>query len=178
MELVKQNDPILKQVCKQFDFENPVMDPTQLVSGMQAIRKLDGGVGLAAPQVGIDAQMLVIGMGSFETKGTEDFEMSFFNPVIKKYGEDTEYYIEGCLTFPGLYIKVKRPKEIVLSWQDDKQVHWEENFGGMTSRILQHEVDHLNGVVFLNRAHRHHLEKALKEQKLLHRRRKRNGRTL
>ena len=45
MELVKQNDPILKQVCKQFDFENPVMDPTQLVSEMQAIRKLDGGVG-------------------------------------------------------------------------------------------------------------------------------------
>ena len=81
MELVKQNDPILKQVCKQFDFENPVMDPTQLVSEMQAIRKLDGGVGLAAPQVGIDAQMLVIGMGSFETKGTEDFEMSFFKIV-------------------------------------------------------------------------------------------------
>ena len=79
--------------------------------------------------------------------------------------------IEGCLSYPGLFVKVKRPTEIVLKWETEEGSECEEKFIGMTSRILQHEIDHLNGIIFLQRANRFHLEKAQKDRKLSDRRR-------
>ena len=173
MKLVAENNPILTKKCELFDFENPVMDPYELSDGLQKVRREDAGVGLAAPQVGIDTQALVIGMGNFESEGTQEFEQIFFNPVITSFGEETELMIEGCLSFPGMFIKVKRPKDIVLEWYTEEGTWTTQNFGGMTSRILQHEVDHLKGVTFISRANRHHLQKAQKDRKLSERRRKR-----
>ena len=82
MKLVKETDPILKKVLQPFDFENPIMPPHELVAEMQRVRKEAGGVGLAACQVGIDARVIVIGMGGFETEGVEEFETAYFNPVV------------------------------------------------------------------------------------------------
>lgn len=172
MKLVEENNPILTKKCELFDFENPVMDPYELSDALQKIRREGGGIGLAAPQVGIDTQALVIGMGNFETKEAQEFEQIFFNPVITSYGEDTELVIEGCLSFPGLFIKIRRPKDIVMEWYTEEGTWVTQNFGEMTSRILQHEVDHLNGITFQTKAHRHHLEKAKKDRKLSDRRRK------
>ena len=73
MKLVAENNPILTKKCELFDFENPVMDPYELSEGLQKIRKEGAGVGLAAPQVGLNTQVLVIGMGDFETEGAEDY---------------------------------------------------------------------------------------------------------
>ena len=67
MKLVDEFDPILTQKCEPFDFENPIMDPYELSDGLQKIRKEGAGVGLAAPQVGLNTQVLVIGMGNMET---------------------------------------------------------------------------------------------------------------
>ena len=173
MKLVAENDRILIKKCIPFDFENPVMDPYELSDTLQKIRREGGGIGLAAPQVGIDTQALVIGMGNFETKETQEFEQIFFNPVITSFGEETVLVVEGCLSFPGLFIKVRRPKDIVMEWYTEEDTWATQNFGEMTSRILQHEVDHLNGITFLTRAHRHHLLKAKKDRKLSDRRRKR-----
>ena len=173
MKLVAENNPILTKECIPFDFENPVMDPCELSDGLQKVRREDAGVGLAAPQVGIDTQALVIGMGNFETEGTQEFEQIFFNPVIKSFGDETELMIEGCLSFPGLFVKVRRPKDMVLEWYTEEGTWATQNFGGITSRILQHEIDHLNGITFQGRANRHHLEKARKDRKLSERRRKR-----
>ena len=80
--------------------------------------------------------------------------------------------IEGCLSFPGLFVKVKRPESIVLQWETEEGSECTETFEGITSRILQHEVDHLDGITFIKRANRFHLEQARKQMKLSARRKK------
>ena len=101
---------MLRKVCTPFDFNEPVMDPYELAEGLHEIRRKDGGIGLAAPQVGIDTMALVIGMGSLQTEGAEDYDQVFFNPVITSSEvERNVYWIEGCLSYPGLFVKVKRP---------------------------------------------------------------------
>ena len=173
MILVDQFDPILRQKCDPFDFNEPVMDPYELSNELQKIRAEGGGIGLAAPQVGINTQVLVIGMGNFETEGTEDYNQVFFNPTIISMGDERIYMIEGCLSYPGLFVKVKRPKSMVMEWWTEEDTRCEEKFDGITARILQHEVDHLNGITFINRAEKYHLDKARKELKMQKRLRKR-----
>ena len=175
MRLVKETDPILFKRCEPFNFDEPVMDPYELSNELQKIRGEGGGIGLAAPQVGINTQVLVIGMGNFETEGVEDYNQVFFNPNILSMGDEKTYMIEGCLSYPGLFVKVKRPKSMVMEWWTEEDTRCEETFDGVTSRILQHEVDHLNGITFLKRAQRFHLEKAKKELKVQKRLRKRQN---
>ena len=173
MRLVDQFDPILMKKCEPFNFDEPVMDPYELSNELQKIRGKGGGVGLAAPQVGINTQVLVIGMGNFETEGTEDYNQVFFNPNILSTDGEKTYMMEGCLSYPGLFVKVKRPTDIVMEWWTEEDTRCEETLSGMTSRILQHEVDHLNGITFHKRAQRFHLEKAKKDKKMQERYRKR-----
>ena len=177
MKLVDKYDPILSQKCEPFDFEEPVMDPYELSNELQKIRAEGGGIGLAAPQVGINTQVLVIGMGDFKTEGAEDYNQVFFNPNIISMGDEKAYMIEGCLSFPGLFVKVKRPKSMVMEWWTEEDTRCEETFDGITSRILQHEVDHLNGITFIKQAERYHLEKAKKDLKMQKRLRKRQNNT-
>ena len=173
MKLVEENNPILRKACEPFDFNEPVMDPYELTEGLHKLRKGGAGIGLAAPQVGINTQVLVIGMGNFETEGVDDYDQVFFNPTIVETNTEQMYMVEGCLSFPNLFVKVKRPTEIILKWDTEEGSECEEKFVGMTSRILQHEIDHLNGITFLQRANRFHLQKAQKDRKLSERRRNR-----
>ena len=175
MKLVDQFDPILLQKCEPFNFDEPVVDPYELSDELQKIRVEGGGIGLAAPQVGINTQVLVIGMGNLQTEGTEDYNQVFFNPNIISMGDEKSYMMEGCLSYPGLFMKVKRPKSMVMEWWTEEDTRCEEEFDGITSRILQHEVDHLNGITFIKRAERYHLEKAKKDLKLQKRLRKRQN---
>ena len=175
MKLVEETNLILRQKCDPFDFNDPIMDPYELSEGLQKIRKDGAGVGLAAPQVGINTQALVIGMGNFETEGVEDFNQVFFNPNILSISDEQIYMIEGCLSYPGLFVKIKRPKSIVMEWWTEEDTRCEETFDGMTCRILQHEVDHLNGITFQKRAQRFHVDKAKKDKKMVERYRKRQN---
>jgi len=177
MKLVDQHDPILRQKCEPFNFNEPVVDPYELSDELHKIRIEGGGIGLAAPQVGINTQVLVIGMGNFQTEGTEDYNQVFFNPVITSTEGNETYMMEGCLSYPGLFVKVKRPETIVLYWETEEDTRCEEKFDGITARILQHEVDHLNGITFIKRAERYHLEKARKDLKMQKRLRKRQNNT-
>ena len=177
MKLVEQYNPILSQKCDPFDFNNPIMDPYELAEELHKIRFKGRGVGLAAPQVGINTRALVMGMGDFETKEAKDFNSVFFNPEITEFSDEKVLMIEGCLSYPGLFIKIKRPTYIVLTWENEEGNKCYEKFSGMTSRIIQHEVDHLDGITYLKRAGRYHLEQAKKELKKLQRVRKRNETT-
>ena len=172
MRLVEETHPILLQKCEPFNFDEPIMDPYELSDELQKVRKDGPGIGLAAPQVGLNSQVLVIGMGDFKTEGTEDYNQVFFNPTILSYEEGSIYMMEGCLSYPGLFLKVKRPENITMEWYTEEASRCEERFIGMTSRILQHEVDHLNGITFLKRAASYHLQKAQKDRKIQERRRK------
>ena len=173
MRLVEETHPILLQKCEPFSFDEPLMDPYELSDELHKIRKDGGGVGLASPQVGLNTQVLVIGMGDFKTEGVSEYEQCFFNPVITQFSDETEVMIEGCLSFPNLVVKVKRPKDIEVTWYSEEGSEVSQSFGGMTSRIIQHEIDHLDGITFLKRADRYHLQKAQKDRKMLERYRKR-----
>ena len=165
MKLVEENNHILKTICDPFDFENPLMDPHKLEEELQKIRIAGNCVGLAAPQVGINTRVLVLGT-------TSEFQMSYFNPIIAAVGPAEEYFIEGCLSYPGLFVKIKRPKDIAIVWWDADGEQHDMKYNQMVSRILQHEIDHLNGITFLERANRYHLEKARKELKIYNRRKR------
>ena len=140
MKLVEENNPILKTICDPFDFENPFMDPHKLEEELQKIRIAGNGVGLAAPQVGINTRVLVMGT-------TSEFTMSYFNPIIAASGGGEEYYVEGCLSYPGLFVKIKRPKDIAVVWWDADGEQHDMKYNQMVSRILQHEIDHNLGIL-------------------------------
>lgn len=169
--LISKNDPRLKEESEPFDFDNPPCDPHDLIDEMKRILIEEDGLGLSAVQVGMPYRVFLV--GNAREPATI---MSFFNPVITAY-LGTEYVAEeGCLTFPGLYIKIKRNQSIRARYQN---VHGEINtdrFTGYTARCFQHEFDHLDGILFMNRASRFHLEQALNQKKRRDRRKKANER--
>tara|TARA_Y100000296_G_C5084850_1_gene211877 strand:- start:135 stop:647 length:513 start_codon:yes stop_codon:yes gene_type:complete len=167
MNLVYNPHPALYKVADVWDFENPLMDANELVTQMQEIRRTNRGIGLAAPQVDLNTRVIVVGMG-------EDIEHAFINPSYEIVEEDgTEYMIEGCLSFPNYYINVKRAKTIKLTYYEEDGTKVENQPSGITARIIQHETDHLEGLVFTRRASMYHLNKAKKEAKRLERMKKR-----
>ena len=116
------------------------------------------GIGLAANQVGIPYRV-------FAMRGAPE-NFVCFNPKIIQPSEMTVTLEEGCLTYPGLIVKVKRPQHIRVRFQTPNGETLTKQFTGMTARIFQHEIDHLDGVLFFNRANRYHKELALKKWKL------------
>ena len=163
--LVKPNHPMLKTKLEPFDFDNPPTDPEMLFANMSQMMIEKKGVGLSANQVGLPYRMFVM--------GDEENLISVFNPRIVDY-EGEEYYAEeGCLTYPGLYVKIKRHNIIRARFTTHDGTTDTIKLSGMTSRIFQHEYDHLEGINYQKRASYYHLEKAKKDQKKLKRLRKR-----
>ena len=106
------------------------------------------GIGLAAPQVGIYKQLLVIDI-DLETPSTPPLVL--INPEIIGTSGSVETYEEGCLSIPGVYLDVIRPSSIKLSFRDEMGRPRKMNADGLISRCIQHEMDHLNGVLFVDR---------------------------
>ena len=109
MKLVKDTDPILRQPTVDFDFESGI-DPEELSKEMAPLMFEHGGIGLAAPQVGLNYNMFLL--------GDPESAVACFNPRLVSFSEETIYDVEGCLTFPGLFLKIGRPKEIVAEFTD------------------------------------------------------------
>ena len=106
------------------------------------------GIGLAAPQVGISKELLVIDI-NFEDSAAEP--LILINPEITAYGNTLNSYEEGCLSIPGVYLNVIRPSTIKLKFSDEMGRPRKMNAEGLLARCIQHEVDHLRGVLFVDR---------------------------
>ena len=104
------------------------------------------GVGLAAPQVGESIRFIV----AEDTR--TGIKSAFLNPRITRFGGDKEIGPEGCLSFPGVYGRVIRSTEITVKYQDLDFNEYEDDYDGFFARVLQHEIDHLNGVLLCHRA--------------------------
>lgn len=154
-ELVKESDPILKNEIELFDFKNPQIDPVE-ISHILAQSMLDkNGIGLAANQIGLSYRVFAIKANPI---------IVCFNPRIVDYSEDQIYLEEGCLTYSGLYVKIKRPEVIKVRYTKPNGETITTKFQGLTARVFQHEMDHLNGINFLSRANKYHLEQAKKKR--------------
>jgi len=141
--------PILKQ--KTDRVEKITDDIKQLVTDMfETMYDTKRGVGLAANQVGKNLSIVVIDVR--EVKGLEDTApMVLINPIIKKYSEEKEFCEEGCLSIPVLYEEVERSSEITIEYTDINGTIITREASGFLARVMQHEVDHLNGITFYDR---------------------------
>lgn len=117
------------------------------------------GIGLAANQVGIAKNVFV--MGSVNIDGFSP--IGVFNPKILEYSRENEFFKEGCLSYPELWLNIKRPKEILVEYQDWQGSVHTAKITGLISRIFQHEYDHLNGICFVDKVSRMKLNLALRK---------------
>jgi len=146
LNIVKFPNPILRTQLPLFDFLNPTEDPKQLEKDMLTAMYALGGIGLAANQVGKHVRMFVIG-------NIEDPEngQAFFNPIVVANTDDILDLEEGCLSFPGVYVKIKRPSAIKARWQNSAGEWQESEFSGYDCKCFLHELDHLEGITFQDR---------------------------
>lgn len=152
--LVKYPDPILTTALEDFDFFNTPQTPLEIATKLMTVMNDCSAVGLAANQIGLPHRVFVM-------RGhPENFVC--FNPRIVHRGAEQSSMEEACLSFPGVTVKIKRPTEIRVRFQAPSGAVVTQKFEGLTARVFQHELDHLDGVLFFNRAGRYHREKALK----------------
>lgn len=156
-EIVKFPNPILRMPTRQFNFVNPEVDPHELVQEMLKVMNDNKGIGLSANQIGYNLRVFVM-------RGLEQ-NYACFNPKIVSFGEGTNVLEEGCLSFPGLNVKIKRFNSLRLRFQTASGGVDTLNVSGLTARVVQHEIDHLDGYEFYNRANKFHRDKAFKKQK-------------
>lgn len=171
--LAREDYPLLSQKLKPFDFANPLVDPERLVQVMKDTMCKHKGIGLAANQIGVNARVIMMGNPT-----APESLVPLFNPIIvsTEFGEPLEViYEEGCLTYPGMYIKIKRARVVRVRFADAKGDVNTLTFDGLTARVVQHEVDHLEGIKFHDRANYFNLAAAKKHYLLLQRRIKNAG---
>jgi peptide deformylase len=156
-KLVDSYDPILKQPCKELSFTDSSVKPGYIARSLaETLSKLEG-LGLAANQCGIPYRVIAI------NAGTEIWTL--INPKITWKSDAVSDYSEGCLSFPGLYLKVKRPNSIKVEFQDMAGNKVEQTFDGLSATVIQHEVDHLDGICFTDKISPIKLEQAKRKIK-------------
>jgi len=155
LNLVEPTDEVMNKAPAPYNFETEG-ESAQSVSNVLFERmKQLGGVGLSANQVGLDMRVFVMGLG--ETK------IAVFNPIIISYSKTEELFNEGCLSYPGIMLAIKRPTKITATYQDETGKFIEQEFNGLTARIFQHEYDHMNGTDFTGRVSKFKLDYAKKK---------------
>jgi len=128
-------------------------NPIKLAEDLFDTLKKSAGIGLAAPQAGILKRAFVIDTSPFseEDNSIPKYEQVFINPEILGLSNQKTYYEEGCLSIPGIYENVERPTKIRVRYQDPFFNTMENELDGMPARIFQHEYDHLDGILFIDR---------------------------
>lgn len=160
MNLVYYPNPFLDKKVKEVDLENPGFDPIELKREMVDLMLSSNGIGLSANQVGLDAQVFVMG------DSVENSTLCI-NPTILQYTSETILDVEGCLSFPNIFVKVKRPKEILAKFYNE---HLEEQIvkiEGYSAKCYLHEWDHLQGVTFKDRVSKIKWDMATKKARKL-----------
>jgi peptide deformylase len=152
-EIVTHPDPVLRKKARKItDFGSELQS---LIDDMVETMRVAPGVGLAAPQIGIPLQLIVVEYGEKdEEKETEEAPKLYtiINPEIIRFSSDQEVGTEGCLSIPGFVGDVERPLAITLKGLNRRGQPLRLKANGWLARIFQHEVDHLNGVLFIDRA--------------------------
>lgn len=165
LKLLPEGDEKLAQECTLWDFSTDG-DPTELVNALFKTLTDSGGIGLAAPQCGVMKTIFV--MGNF----TKQF--ACINPQIEALSDESEIDLEGCLSFPDLWLRVKRAKSCKVKFQNEKGEVVEREFNDLMARVFLHEFDHLIGVTFDERAPQLGVKMAKERRKKQMRRKEKN----
>ncbi len=151
LPVVAYGHPVLKKVAEDIPPEYP--DLEQFIADMWETMYLSDGVGLAAPQVNRSVRMFVIDATAFAEKYPEAalFKKTFLNASIYKEEGDEFSFNEGCLSFPGLREDIMRKPVIHIRYFDEHFLEHDERYDGVIARVIQHEYDHIEGIVFVDR---------------------------
>jgi len=162
LPIVEVPDPRLRQISSPVE---QVDDEVRaLVADMFETMYAAPGIGLAAIQVGVPKRILVIDLQEPEEEGGEPVRdpRVFINPQILEASDQEVPYTEGCLSVPDQYAEVDRPDRIRARWLDEQGIQHEEAIEGLLATCLQHEMDHLNGILFIDHLSRLKREMILK----------------
>jgi peptide deformylase len=156
LELVKHDHLLLKTKLGEFDFSNPPTDPIRLVRDLADTMVAHNGLGLAANQVGLPYRVFVM---------TGPSIMPFFNPKVVDVAGEEILLEEPCMTYPGLFPKIKRPIGLRIRYAGPNGEVTTAPFNGMSARVIQHAIDNLNGVSHLDRISKLRKEQAFRQMK-------------
>jgi len=151
------DDTYLLEECKEFDFENPPFDPIEYAQELVKFMYERNALGVAANQVGTPYRI-------FAMRGQPE-NFVCFNPKIIQPSEDEVLLEEGCLSYPGLLVKIKRAQHIRVRFNTPNGQTLTKQFTGLTARIFQHEYEHLEGNRFYDLANKFHRDQAFKRWK-------------
>lgn len=156
LNVVEYNNPILYKECNEFDFSNPPINPEELA--LSLVKKMNelGALGLSANQVGLPYKVFAIAGDPYYV---------CFNARIVQPSEETILMDEGCVSFPGLIMKIERPRHIRCRFQGPDGDTYTKTFTGMTARVFQHELLHGKGKIFFEGASKPKLKLALTKAK-------------
>lgn len=164
-------DPVLRKKGQPIDREYPELD--QLIANMWETMYAAHGVGLAAPQIGLDIRVFLVDASPFaddedlsdeEREVLKDFKRVFINAQILEESGDKWNFNEGCLSIPDVREDVKRLDTITIQYMDEDFRQHTETFGGLLARVIQHEYDHIEGILFTD--HLSSLKKRLLKTRL------------
>lgn len=151
------DDRYLLEECEEFDFKDPPFDPIDFAQNLVKFMYENNGLGVAANQVGVPYRI-------FAMRGMPE-NFVCYNPKIINHSKDQVVLEEGCLSYPGLVVKVKRPSVIRVRFSTPNGDTITKQFIGMSARVFQHEYDHLNGVRFYDKANKFHRDQAMRKWK-------------
>jgi len=163
LPIVEVPDPRLRQISTPVE---TVTDETRvLIRDMFETMYAAPGIGLAAIQVGVPKRILVIDLQEPEDEDGEPVRnpLVFINPEILENSDREVPYSEGCLSIPDQYAEVDRPDRVRVRWLDEQGAHHEEEIEGLLAIVIQHEMDHLNGILFIDHLSRLKRDMVLKK---------------
>ncbi len=167
MKLVPQDNETLRNKLDPFDLENSPVDLKELKESLVEKMFEENGIGLAANQLGYPYRVFVI-------RGARKEEsVMFVNPEIVNQSEYTVNRQEGCLTggLEDIYAMVNRPDWVTATWHDENKEQQKHTLKDMTARVFQHELDHLDGILFIDHCSKLKLDRAMEKRSKIKRRR-------
>jgi len=158
LPVIAYGDPVLRKVAKEITKEHPKLD--DIIANMWETQYNASGVGIAAPQVGLSIRLFVIDASPFaddddlsedEQAVLSDFKRVFINPkIVEESGEEWAFN-EGCLSIPDVREDVFRKEKVVIEYVDENWKKQTETLTGLAARVVQHEYDHIEGVLFTDK---------------------------
>lgn len=146
--IVIYGSPVLRKESEDIDSSYPELP--KLIEDMYATLTVCEGVGLAAPQIGKNIRLFIVDCTPWADNNPElaEYKKVFINAEIYEESEETDTFEEGCLSLPGIHENVRRPIAIRMRYMDENFVEHDEEFTGLPARVIQHEYDHIDGMVF------------------------------
>lgn len=154
LKIREVGDPILTKISEKVNIENIDTEILEIIDDLKSTLGFGTGLGISAPQIGINKRIIVVGAKKEKIKYNDAEEIpitAMINPTWKNLSEDTDVQYEGCMSVPTIRGKVERYKNIELTYYNESGEKNIKQISGFFARLIQHECDHLDGFVFLDR---------------------------